>query len=92
MENAQLKLAPLTFGVAQGQIESQVSIDGRSAPLKAQIRGTVQGLQLSALFPKVELMKKSLGRMDGAVALESTGDSIGGLLGKGSGEMRLYVR
>lgn len=92
MENAQLKLAPLTFGVAQGQIESQVSIDGRSAPLKAQIRGTVQGLQLSALFPKVELMKKSLGRMDGAVALESTGDSIGGLLGKGTGEMRLYVR
>lgn len=92
MENAQLKLAPLTFGVAQGQIESQVSIDGRSAPLKAQIRGTVQGLQLSALFPKVELMKKSLGRMDGAVALESTGDSLGGLLGNGTGEMRLYVR
>lgn len=92
MENAQLKLAPLTFGVAQGQIESQVSIDGRSAPLKAQIRGTVQGLQLSALFPKVELMKKSLGRMDGAVALESTGDSVGGLLGNGTGEMRLYVR
>ncbi|MFN3436799.1 MAG: AsmA family protein [Acidovorax sp.] len=92
MENAQLKLAPLTFGVAQGQIESQVHIDGRTAPLKAQIRGTVQGLQLSALFPKVELMKKSMGRMDGAVALESTGDSLGGLLGNGTGEMRLYVR
>lgn len=92
MENAQLKLAPLTFGVAEGKIESQVSIDGRTAPLKAQIRGTVQGLQLSALFPKVALMKKSMGRMDGAVALESTGDSIGSLLGKGTGEMRLYVR
>ncbi len=92
MENAQLKLAPLTFGVAEGKIESQVSIDGRSAPLKAHIRGNVQGLQLSALFPKVELMKKSLGRMDGAVALESTGDSLGGLLGNGTGEMRLYVR
>ena len=92
MENAQLKLAPLTFGVAQGQIESQVHIDGRTAPLKAQIRGTVQGLQLSALFPKVELMKKSMGRMDGAVALESTGDSLGALLGQGTGEMRLYVR
>ncbi|MBU1818786.1 MAG: AsmA family protein [Gammaproteobacteria bacterium] len=92
MENAQLKLSPLTFGVAQGKIESEVSIDGRTAPLKAQIRGTVQGLQLSALFPKVELMKKSLGRMDGAVALASTGNSIGSLLGKGTGEMRLYVR
>ena len=92
MENAQLRLAPLTFGVAKGQIESQVSIDGRAAPLKAQIRGTVQGLQLSALFPKVELMKKSLGRMDGAIALASTGNSVAGLLGHGTGEMRLYVR
>ena len=92
MENAQLKLAPLTFGVAEGKIESQVSIDGRAAPLKAQIRGTVQGLQLSALFPKVQLMKKSFGRMDGAIALESTGNSLAGLLGQGTGEMRLYVR
>ena len=92
MENAQLRLAPLTFGVADGKIESQVTIDGRTAPLKAQIRGTVQGLQLSALFPKVQLMKKSLGRMDGAIALESTGNSMAGLLGHGTGEMRLYVR
>ena len=92
MENAQLKLAPLTFGVAEGKIESQVSIDGRAAPLKAQIRGTVQGLQLSALFPKVQLMKKSFGHMDGAIALESTGSSMAGLLGEGTGEMRLYVR
>ncbi|CAN7315342.1 AsmA family protein [Acidovorax sp. LjRoot117] len=92
MENAQLKLAPLTFGVAEGKIESQVSIDGRTPPLKAQIRGTVQGLQLSALFPKVQLMKKSFGRMDGAIALESTGNSVAGLLGQGTGEMRLYVR
>ncbi|MBD9406910.1 AsmA family protein [Acidovorax sp. ACV02] len=92
MENAQLKLAPLTFGVADGKIESQVIIDGRSAPLKAQIRGSVQGLQLSALFPKVQLMKKSLGRMDGAIALQSKGSSVAGLLGHGTGEIRLYVR
>lgn len=92
MDNAQLKLAPLTFGIAEGQIESQVSIDGRTPPLKAQIHGTVQALQLSALFPKVQLMKKSFGRMDGAIALQSTGNSLAGLLGHGTGEMRLYVR
>ena len=92
MENAQLKLAPLTFGVAEGKIESQVSIDGRTPPLKAQIHGKVQGLQLSELFPKVQLMKKSFGRMDGAIALQSSGNSVAGLLGEGTGEMRLYVR
>ncbi|WP_083235504.1 AsmA family protein [Acidovorax sp. RAC01] len=92
MNNAQLRLAPLTFGVAEGRIESTVDIDGRAAPLKAQIRGNVQGLKLSAMFPKIELMKKSLGRMDGAIALESTGNTLADLLGHGTGEMRLYVR
>lgn len=92
MDNAQLKLAPLTFGVAQGKIESDVRIDGRSPPLKAQIHGKIVGLQLSELFPKVELMKKSFGRMDGAIALESRGNSVAGLLGQGTGEARLYVR
>lgn len=92
MKNAQLRLAPLTFGIAEGRIESAVDIDGRSAPLKAQIRGNVQGLKLSAMFPKIELMKKSLGRMDGAIALESTGNTLAELLGHGTGEMRLYVR
>ena len=92
MNNAQLQLAPLTFGVAEGKIESEVRIDGRSPPLKAQIHGKIVGLQLSELFPKVQLMKKSLGRMDGAIALESRGNSIAGLLGQGTGEARLYVR
>ncbi|WP_440111670.1 AsmA family protein [Acidovorax sp. BL-A-41-H1] len=92
MKTAQLRLAPLTFGIAEGRIESAVDIDGRSAPLKAQIRGNVQGLKLSAMFPKIELMQKSLGRMDGAIALESTGNTMAELLGHGTGEMRLYVR
>ena len=92
MNNAQLQLAPLTFGVAEGKIESDVTIDGRSSPLKAQIHGKIVGLQLSELFPKVQLMKKSFGRMDGAIALESRGNSIAGLLGQGTGEARLYVR
>ncbi|MGV3682140.1 MAG: AsmA family protein [Acidovorax sp.] len=92
MDNAQLRLAPLTFGVAEGKIESEVAIDGRAPPLKARIHGKVEGLKLSALFPKVELMKKSFGRMDGAIALQSQGNSVAGLLGKGTGEARLYVR
>lgn len=32
MDNAQLRLAPLTFGVAKGKIESEVIIDGRTPP------------------------------------------------------------
>ena len=92
LDNARLKLEPLRFGVAQGKIDAQVELDSRKKPLHAELRATVEGLQLSALFPKVELMEKSLGRLDGAVALRGQGDSVAAMLGSSNGESRLYVR
>lgn len=93
LDDAQLTLDPLTFGVAQGKITSQVQLQARGgAPLRAQVRGSVQGLKLSALFPKVELMQKSLGRLDGAVALQAQGNSVAKLAATSTGEAKLYVR
>lgn len=92
LNHGELKLTPLRFGVAKGKIDAQVVLDSRESPLKAQVRATVEGLQLSSLFPKVELMKKSLGRMDGALALSGQGNSVAAMLGSSSGEARLYVR
>ncbi|SFD52802.1 AsmA family protein [Paracidovorax konjaci] len=92
LDNAQLTLAPLRFGVAQGKIDSNVVLDGRAEPLKAQLRGTVEGLRLSALFPKVDLMEKSFGRLDGAMAVNGNGNSIAKMLGTSNGEARVYIR
>ena len=52
----------------------------------------VQNLRLASLFPEVELTKKSLGRLDGAMALNGKGNSVAQWLGTSSGEARLYVR
>ena len=93
LDNGQLTLSPLRFGVAQGKIDSQVVLDGRAGgPLKTQVRGTVEGLRLSALFPKVELMDKSFGRLDGAVALTAQGNSVARMLATSTGETRLFIR
>ena len=52
----------------------------------------VQNLRLAALFPEVELTRKSLGRLDGAIALNGQGNSVAQWLGTSNGEARLYVR
>lgn len=92
LKEGKLNLAPLRFGVAKGRIDAQVTLDSHSEPLRAQIRSTVDDLKLSSLFPKVELMDKSLGRMDGAFALNGQGASIASMLASSTGEVRLYVR
>ncbi len=92
MDDAVLKLAPLDFGVAHGRFKTQVLMNSRTRPMQVSLRGDVDGLKLSALFPKIELMKKSLGRLDGGVALDGRGSSVAQILGSANGEARLYVR
>lgn len=87
-----LRLDPLRFDVARGKFNTVVSLDSNKKPLAGEIRGTVAGLKLSALFPKVELMEKSLGQVDGALALSAQGNSVAKLLGTSTGEFKLYVR
>lgn len=92
MKDGVLKLNPLRFGVAKGRIDAQVELDGHSNPLKGEIRATVDDLRLSALFPKIELLDKSFGRMDGAFALRGKGNSVAELLATSNGESRVYIR
>lgn len=92
MDNGVLRLSPLRFGMAKGRLDIEAVVDSGAKPPKASLQGKVQGLQLSALFPEIELMKKSLGSMDGALGLEGRGQSIAEWLGTSSGDIRLYVR
>jgi hypothetical protein len=87
-----LKLAPLDFGVAGGRFSTQIEMDPRSQPMNVSVRGDVRNLRLSALFPEVELMKKSLGDVDGGIALNAKGSSIASMAATANGEVRLYVR
>ncbi len=92
LQDRQLHLTPLRFGMARGRIDTDVLLDARTQPLQARLKGSVEGLQLSALFPKVELMKKSFGRLDGALALRGQGNSVAAMLGSSNGDVRLYIR
>lgn len=92
LDNGKLVLSPLQFGFAQGTLDLSSTVDSHAKPVSAQITGQVNALKLSALFPKVEKMKKSLGRLDGAIALQGRGDSLAQWLGSGNGSVRLYVR
>ncbi|WP_313303480.1 AsmA family protein [Diaphorobacter sp.] len=92
LKDAVLHLSPLRFGVAKGKIQSDVTLDSRSKPLKVKAQGTAESMQLSALFPKVELMHKSFGRLDGGFSLTAQGNSIASMLGHSAGDARFYIR
>lgn len=84
-------LDPLDFGVAGGSLVSTLKLDGKRAPLAANIDVTARHLKLKQLFPTFESMKASLGELNGSARLGARGNSVAAMLGSANGEARLLV-
>ena len=87
LEAGLLRLEPLNFGVAQGDIRSQIRMDARSDTIRTQAKIAVRGLDLGELFPQAELTKSAIGRIGGDMTLAGTGNSIAGILGTADGDI-----
>ena len=91
LKDGVLTLTPLDFGVAGGHLRANVTLDGRNQPIKAKVQAQVRKLLLSKVFPSVALNQASLGEINGAFSLSGSGNSIGGMLATGNGQIALGI-
>ena len=91
LNDGELILEPLRFGVAGGRLDSIIHLDGRRTPLQGQARLNARGFKLKQLFPSVEVMQSSLGELNGDARLTGTGNSVAALLGSANGELKLLI-
>ncbi|CAM3706685.1 hypothetical protein BS639_16340 [Rouxiella silvae] len=91
LNDGNLLLDPLRFGVAGGNLNSTVRLEGDKTPMQGRVDMHARGLQLKELVPNVESMKKSLGQLNGDAKLTGTGNSVAALLGTSNGEMKLLI-
>ncbi len=91
LQDAMLTLAPLDFGAAGGHVRANVTLDGRTKPIKAKVQAQVRKLLLSKMMPTVALNQASLGEINGAFSLSGSGNSVGAMLATGNGQMALGI-
>jgi len=91
LRDSVLTLDPLDFGVAGGQLNAVISLDGRSDPIQARARIKARKIQLGKLFPTSELGKSSIGQMNGDFDLTGKGSSVRRMLASSSGKVDLVV-
>jgi AsmA protein len=91
MRDAVLTLDPLEFGTAGGRLAGPIRLDGREAPIRADARIRVQDLQLSKLFPTVEVSRASVGAVSGLIELTGAGNSVAKMIGSANGKVGVYV-
>lgn len=91
LDDGKLSLDPLRFGVAGGQLNSTIRLDGSRAPMQGQARLSARNFKLKELFPSFEPMRTSFGALNGDVDISGTGNSVAALLGTANGDVRLLI-
>ena len=91
LQDSVLTLDPLNFGLAGGQLNAKITLDGRSPPIQARAQVRARKVQLAQLFPTLDLGKTSIGQVNGEFDLTGTGNSVGTMLGAANGKLSLVV-
>ena len=91
LRDSVLTLDPLNFGVAGGQLDGVISLDGRQDPILATAKVRARKILLARLFPAAGLDKTSIGQINGTFDLSGTGNSVRNMLGTSSGKVGLVV-
>ncbi|EJM14974.1 hypothetical protein involved in outer membrane biogenesis [Pseudomonas sp. GM21] len=86
-----LSLAPLRFGVAGGNLEAQIRLNGRTEPMEGQAKLTARKFKLKQLFPTFEPMKTSFGELNGDADISGRGNSVAKLLGSANGNLKMLI-
>ena len=95
LKDGVITLAPLTFDMAGGTLNSNIRMDGSGrqgkSAIKASAKVTARRLQIKQLFPAIEGLQASVGHINGDAALSATGNSIATLLAASNGEIHTLI-
>jgi len=86
-----VKLAPIEFGIAGGNLVSRIEMDGRHLPIAIRVDTTAKGLHLDQLFPTFRLADSNTGTMGGRARLAGNGNSVAQMLASANGEAALIM-
>jgi uncharacterized protein involved in outer membrane biogenesis len=91
IQDGTLTLAPLNFGIAGGNLITQIAMDGRGSHIVTHADIAAKGLHLNQLWPGSARNAASAGIMGGRAKLNAIGNSMAQMLGTASGEAALIM-
>jgi len=91
LDAGEILLDPLRFGVAGGELNTTVRLEGNKSPLAARADLHARRLQLDEIVPEVEALEGSLGQINGDASLAGNGNSVAALLGGANGRLTVLI-
>ncbi|MEE7559141.1 AsmA family protein [Xanthomonas sp. Kuri4-2] len=87
LDDGLLELKPLNFGVAGGDIRSNIRMDARKPVISTHLQASIRKLNLGRLFPDAKLVDQAGGAIGGEVDVTGRGNSVAAMLGTSDGNI-----
>ncbi len=81
-----LRLDPLNFGVADGDMRSTIRMDARERTIRTQAKVNARGMTLGKLMPKAKLGNTAIGKVRADIAVTTQGNSIAAMAANANGD------
>ena len=90
VEDGKLALQPLSFGVGSGAIVLNLELDGQENLVHAVGDVDFRKVDLSRIMQSTGVFKGA-GTIGGSTRIDTTGNSLAQMLGRGDGELKLFM-
>ncbi len=84
-------IAPLTFGVADGLVTANYTMNVSRPVYRTDLKAIARGLRLRLLFPKIKFQTAGTGRIGGRLHLSGRGNSIAAMSADATGHVGLAL-
>ncbi len=91
LDNNVLRLDPLRFRMAHGQVDATLSLDSNQKPVLGKANIALSALELRELFPPSAKMNQPLGALSGRIDIAGHGTSIADLFGTADGRLAMLI-
>ncbi|MGO4467838.1 AsmA family protein [Pseudoduganella sp. RAF53_2] len=95
LKDGVLKLTPLNFDFAGGNLASTVKLDGSGNKVKdaiaAELSATGKHIKLKELFPNMPQIQATVGEINAEAKLSATGNSVATLMASSNGELKALI-
>lgn len=86
-----LRLQPVSFGIGDGSVRLFLSLYGAQKPVRVDIEGRVQHVDLKQLLRGTGFAEESAGFFSGEAKVSATGTSVADILGSATGDVALIM-
>jgi uncharacterized protein involved in outer membrane biogenesis len=92
LKDGVMRLEPLDFGIADGHVVSNITLDATHDVPRAQAKIEARNVELKRIFPQLASPNGSAGRFGGRAQLRAKGASVGEMFASADGEAAVAMR